>query len=551
MVLRAVGSYKDTFDATTGKITRNVGVKVLDGTEDIGMSSGMLKVQQTLPVEKNSGWVTRRLVSHGVCGTANATSNKIEIDGNDIWFGGKIIADMGWTTGNDGKQWIAAQYAAGTPVIIYYPLATPVVEDWDGGATYCESGIKIATNLYNSAKFQNVIDALDTAVSTINTIVAGTIAQANSIGELASGKQTRPNPADSSDETCPTSCPNYRQCLLVEKDDGTPCWYEILDPFYNLFTPVIANDTNAASTTAQNASGLPAGYTLLDYIVFDSTQVIDTGFIPDNETKIESKVYRTGADCWLYGASPSNPRITLYHSNTGTSRWGNQSRGNFGFAADTLYTIVQNKNGLNINGTQYAWTGGTAGDFTCDRSLTIGNNNGSTGTRYFAGNFYYMKIWDNGTLVRDFVPCINPSNVVGLYDKVNDEFYTDTGLVAGNVVSSSPETVWTATFAANAGNNIPAGTVYGTAICNATSGTANTAATAAQMSANNWSTSGNYCWCRVTSVNTGGTSGAPSSEIWVYDGTSATCDSDCVGTCATSIATGANKNFRRAISGLN
>lgn len=190
---------------------------------------------------------------------------------------------------------------------------------------------------------------------------------------------------------------------------------------------------------ARHQSGLPLGYTLLDSVVFDSTQVIDTGFIPDNNSRIESKLYKTGADCWLYGAGPTSPCVTLYHSSTGTSRWGNQSRLNFGFVADTEYTLVQDKNGLNINGVDNPWTSGTAGDFTCDRSLTIGNCNGATGTRYFAGNLYYMKIYDNDVLVRNFVPCQNASNVVGLYDTVNGVFYTDTGLVAGTAVSDPVE----------------------------------------------------------------------------------------------------------------
>ena len=35
MILRKVGDIADSYDATTGKITRRVGVKVLDGTEII------------------------------------------------------------------------------------------------------------------------------------------------------------------------------------------------------------------------------------------------------------------------------------------------------------------------------------------------------------------------------------------------------------------------------------------------------------------------------------------------------------------------------------
>ena len=206
-------------------------------------------------------------------------------------------------------------------------------------------------------------------------------------------------------------------------------------------TPDIPMDivSNNGVLKAKHQSGLPLSYTLLDSVVFDSTQVIDTGFTPDKDSRIESKCYRTGDDCWFYGASPSNPRVTLYHSRTGTCRWGYQSWSSVGFLADTEYTIIEDKNGLNINGVDNPWTSGDADDFTCDRSLTIGNCNGATGTSYFAGNLYYMKIYDNNVLVRDFVPCQNASNVVGLYDKVNGIFYTDTGLVAGNLVSDPVE----------------------------------------------------------------------------------------------------------------
>ena len=41
---------------------------------------------------------------------------------------------------------------------------------------------------------------------------------------------------------------------------------------------------------------------------------------------------------------------------------------------------------------------------------------------------YYVKIWDNGTLIRDFVPAVRKSdNEIGMYDRVNDVFYTNDG----------------------------------------------------------------------------------------------------------------------------
>ena len=47
---------------------------------------------------------------------------------------------------------------------------------------------------------------------------------------------------------------------------------------------------------------------------------------------------------------------------------------------------------------------------------------------------YSVDIYDNNnTLIRRFIPCQSPSNIVGMYDLVNDVFYPPTGsaLIAG------------------------------------------------------------------------------------------------------------------------
>ena len=40
---------------------------------------------------------------------------------------------------------------------------------------------------------------------------------------------------------------------------------------------------------------------------------------------------------------------------------------------------------------------------------------------------YYLKVYDNDTLVRDFVPALNSDNKAGLYDKVTKQFYLPSG----------------------------------------------------------------------------------------------------------------------------
>jgi hypothetical protein len=183
---------------------------------------------------------------------------------------------------------------------------------------------------------------------------------------------------------------------------------------------------------ARHQSGLPLGYTLLDYINFTSTQVIDTGFVPDNNSRIESKFRANVSNCWLYGASANNPRVTLFVSGTGTSRWGYKSRSNLNFSKNVTYTLIQDVDGVSINNVLRSWNSGTYADFICDSSLTIGNCNNSSGTTYFSGSLYYLKIHDNNILVRNLIPCKNPTNTVGLYDLVNNVFYTAVNLGAGN-----------------------------------------------------------------------------------------------------------------------
>lgn len=41
---------------------------------------------------------------------------------------------------------------------------------------------------------------------------------------------------------------------------------------------------------------------------------------------------------------------------------------------------------------------------------------------------YYVKIWDDTTLIRNYIPCYRKlDNVIGMYDIVNNVFYTNQG----------------------------------------------------------------------------------------------------------------------------
>jgi hypothetical protein len=71
-------------------------------------------------------------------------------------------------------------------------------------------------------------------------------------------------------------------------------------------------------------------------------------------------------------------------------------------------------------------------------AVHYGGTVGNAG-EYSTAKLYGLKIYSNGVLMRDYVPGIK-NNVVGLYDRVGDKFYSSgsgTPLVAGPVVDRS------------------------------------------------------------------------------------------------------------------
>ena len=118
MLLKIQG-ITDEQNITIGNITRNIGIKVLDGTENWtantnGYSASVLDeslYNHLICTHFINGVPTTDLTCSKLAGSAN-----LNIHYNAI------------TTVEQFKSWLADQYANGTPVIIVYPLATPTTE---------------------------------------------------------------------------------------------------------------------------------------------------------------------------------------------------------------------------------------------------------------------------------------------------------------------------------------------------------------------------------------------------------------------------------------
>ena len=128
MILRKVGDYADSYDATTNKITRRVGVKVLDGTEGGWGKANNSFTNTTLfsdrLLKKDLLICSRFQYNDGSTSNIPDTCFGCANGSKTVYFRYDNLSTVA-----DWKQYLADQYAAGTPVVVYYPLETPVIED--------------------------------------------------------------------------------------------------------------------------------------------------------------------------------------------------------------------------------------------------------------------------------------------------------------------------------------------------------------------------------------------------------------------------------------
>ena len=129
MVLRRVGDYADSYDATTHKITRRVGVRALDGTGSFYVSTTYGNALYIVTASSAWGAIRERVLCTHFLGQQVASGGSEPLDSCFFNTTGHLYFRTDETAA-DFKQWLAEQYAAGTPVTVYYPLATPTEEDW-------------------------------------------------------------------------------------------------------------------------------------------------------------------------------------------------------------------------------------------------------------------------------------------------------------------------------------------------------------------------------------------------------------------------------------
>ena len=197
--------------------------------------------------------------------------------------------------------------------------------------------------------------------------------------------------------------------------------------------------------TPQPTPILPEGYTQLNYIQSSGTQFIGTGVIPDIDTKIiiNFTPLAIGSDDVMCGVIKPNIAIG-YKTGFITGGFKNDT----GYSVDVPESVVNTTYDAEIfnghfvlNGEDHVFDAVTSYSTTRSIYLFAGSyatvSDGAYGK--VTAKLSMCKIYTGNTLLRNFIPCMNPSGEIGLYDLVSKEFFGNIGtgtFIAGEEVTN-------------------------------------------------------------------------------------------------------------------
>lgn len=178
----------------------------------------------------------------------------------------------------------------------------------------------------------------------------------------------------------------------------------------------------------------------LQYIMSTGNQLISTGFIPNNNTRVQMVITpMNNTSGYLFGSLYTNEKEDQAADDTYTYFGVSYSNGTvtFGYNQDNTQTISvgtsfakmtidMNKNQLAVNGQSVQYD---ASEFKMKNNMALltYSKDGYFQKPAIAAFLHSCKIWDNGVLIRDYVPYRNKWGNVGLWDNVHNIFYENGG----------------------------------------------------------------------------------------------------------------------------
>lgn len=179
----------------------------------------------------------------------------------------------------------------------------------------------------------------------------------------------------------------------------------------------------------KSEGGLPSGYTRIKYLESTGTQYIDTEIKPTINTKCELGVEMlsntVGLIGYVHGNDNNDYRLFLY-ANVLYFDFKNYRISRSGYSLVNNYTQFEIGNYyVKVNDSKFL-SGAYVNEFTADYNMYLFKFY-PLDTVGFVYKLYYLKIYDNDKIIRNFVPALDTKNKPCLYDTVSKKPFYNQG----------------------------------------------------------------------------------------------------------------------------
>ena len=217
---------------------------------------------------------------------------------------------------------------------------------------------------------------------------------------------------------------------------------------------ITGNVISATGGGGGGGSRLPSAYQEVEYIESDGTgQYIDTGFLPSDNCSatfdfaldlpisaggvfIGGSRESSGVKQFYFMMQDVSSKTTISVKMSGDNFTHSKQINNTS-PSSAVTILPRSKVAIALNGGNYyndivcgEQKSGTITAFSSTYSVHLfGINNGGTNSQQTGDIYFYgFKAYTGVTLVRDLIPCYRiADNEIGMYDIVNDVFYTNAG----------------------------------------------------------------------------------------------------------------------------
>ena len=172
-------------------------------------------------------------------------------------------------------------------------------------------------------------------------------------------------------------------------------------------------------------------HTRLEYLEFKDMAYIDTGYIPGDNTAFEFEAaFNTGAQCWYGsisaisgsggferfhgGAESANGRIRIYINYGGSIsaiEKSNDAEFHVYYISESLCRLDEIESSADLS--------------IPDLTLYVGNRNSegvNSRVEYIMNRCRYAKIYENGELVRHYIPVLK-NGTYCMYEQIQGKYY--------------------------------------------------------------------------------------------------------------------------------